>query len=131
MQGVLCFYRKRMEKVSVIWVYILRGENGKYYTGITNDIRRRLAEHRSGQSRSTRYYGEIELKWKHGVEGRKTARTLEVLIKRKGAGQFLKKYGMEKLEWPSKKSGIKTKGSERSSGRSEEKGSEKQKEERE
>lgn len=120
-----------MEKVPIIWVYILRGENGKYYTGITNDIARRLKEHRNGGSRSTRQYGAIELMWTHTVRERKQARELEVLIKHKGAARFIERYGQEQLEWPSKKSGIKTKGSERSSGRSEEKGSEKQKEERE
>jgi len=115
-----------MEKVSVIWVYILRGENGKYYTGITNHIIRRLKEHRSGQSKSTWKYGKIKLMWTHTVTERKQARELEVLIKHKGAAKFLEKYGDVKLEWPSKKSGIKTKGSDRSSGRSEEKGQEKE-----
>jgi len=119
-----------MEKVSVIWVYILRGENGKYYTGITNSLRRRLKEHRDGNSRSTRRYGAIELMWVHAVQDRKMARELEVLIKHKGAKKFLERYGNVKLEWPSKKSGIKTKGSERSSGRGEEKGQEKENRER-
>lgn len=78
---------------TVIWVYILRGENGKYYTGITNDIARRMKEHRGGQSRSTRKYGAIELVWTHNMRDRKTARELEVLIKRKGARKFIEKFG--------------------------------------
>lgn len=83
-----------MDIEAIIWVYILRGENGKYYTGITNDIARRLKEHRGGSSRSTKQYGAIELIWIHTVEGRKQARELEVLIKRKGAARFIEKYGV-------------------------------------
>ena len=79
--------------VTIIWVYILRGENGKYYTGITNDIARRLKEHRNGGSRSTRQYGAIELIWTKTVSERKQARELEVLIKRKGARRFIERFG--------------------------------------
>ena len=31
------------------WVYILRCADGSYYTGHTDDLERRLAEHHSGQ----------------------------------------------------------------------------------
>lgn len=78
---------------TIIWVYIIRGENGKHYTGITNHIIRRLKEHRSGSSRSTRQYGVIELIWTHTVNDRKKARELEVLIKRKGAAKFIESFG--------------------------------------
>jgi len=30
------------------WMYILLCANGRYYTGSTNDIERRLAQHQSG-----------------------------------------------------------------------------------
>jgi len=99
-----------MEKVSTIWVYILKGDNGKYYTGITNHIIRRLKEHRSGSSRSTRKYGKIELMWTHTVSERKQARELEVLIKHKGAAKFIERFGQGQLEWPRGNQGIKTKG---------------------
>jgi len=36
------------------WVYVLELENGKYYVGQTNDLRRRLREHREGRSPFTR-----------------------------------------------------------------------------
>jgi len=32
----------------IYWVYILRCSDGSYYTGITNDIRRRVLEHDQG-----------------------------------------------------------------------------------
>ena len=77
----------------IIWLYIIRGEQGRYYTGITNDIDRRLKEHRSGASKSTVRYGEIELVWTKTFRDRKEARDWEVMIKKKGAKRWLKTYG--------------------------------------
>ncbi len=36
----------KLNTQSFFWIYILELENGKYYTGYTNDIERRFAEHR-------------------------------------------------------------------------------------
>lgn len=37
------------------WLYVLRSaKDGKLYTGVTSDLRRRLREHNSGGTRSTR-----------------------------------------------------------------------------
>ncbi len=78
---------------AIIWLYIIRSEQGKYYTGITNDIERRMREHRSGAGRSTRSYRGIELVWMKTFRERKEAREWEVLVKKKGAGRWLKVYG--------------------------------------
>ncbi len=84
----------------IIWLYIIRGEHGRYYTGITNDIERRLKEHRSGASRSTVRYGVIELVWSKTFRDRKEAREWEVRIKKKGAGRWLKTYvNGDKEKW--------------------------------
>ncbi|TFG33519.1 GIY-YIG nuclease family protein [Candidatus Thorarchaeota archaeon] len=37
------------------FVYIIETEDGTYYTGMTNDLARRLNEHLSGTSRSATY----------------------------------------------------------------------------
>lgn len=37
------------------WVYILTNRSGTLYTGVTNDLSRRLAEHRSGSGFTARY----------------------------------------------------------------------------
>jgi len=79
----------------IIWLYIIRGSNGRYYTGITNDIGRRLKEHRSGASKSTVRYGVIELIWTKVFSDRKEAREWEVRVKNKGAGRWLKTYVQE------------------------------------
>ncbi len=76
-----------------VWVYIIKGENGRHYTGITNDLDRRIREHRGGQSRSTRKYGKIDIVWIQGYESREEARKIEVKIKSQGAGRWLKTYG--------------------------------------
>lgn len=81
-----------MNVEAVIWVYIIRGSRGKYYTGMTNDIARRMSEHKGGQSRSTKSYGDIELVWTKGFKDRKEARSMEVMIKKKGAKGWLKTY---------------------------------------
>ena len=84
----------------IIWLYIIRGSNGMYYTGITNDIGRRLKEHRGGGSRSTRRYGVIELIWTKTFRDRKEARQWEVRVKQKGAKRWLKTYAEQnKKDW--------------------------------
>ncbi|WP_136464963.1 GIY-YIG nuclease family protein [Flagellimonas onchidii] len=42
-------------------VYILKCSDGKFYTGFTNNLQRRLKEHREGKSFSTSYRLPFEL----------------------------------------------------------------------
>jgi predicted GIY-YIG superfamily endonuclease len=39
------------------WAYILRGDSGRHYIGSTNNLERRLKEHRYGQTHSTKRLG--------------------------------------------------------------------------
>jgi putative endonuclease len=44
------------------YTYILRNmKNGQWYTGYTNDLRKRVAEHGSGKSKYTKHRGPYEL----------------------------------------------------------------------
>ena len=89
-----------MNVEAVIWLYVIRSNEGKYYTGITNDIDRRLKEHRGGESKSTKSYRGIELVWTKVFSDRKEARRMEVIVKKKGAGRWLKTYAEKnKSEW--------------------------------
>ena len=89
-----------VETTETVWVYILKGENGRHYTGMTNNPVRRMAEHANGESKSTKWIGTLSLEWMKGYSNRERAREIEVLIKKKGAGQFLKTYGGDKEpEW--------------------------------
>jgi len=87
-----------MNVEAVIWLYVIRSREGKYYTGITNDIERRLKEHRGGESKSTKNYRGIELVWTKVFSERKEAREWEVRIKKKGAGRWLKTYADKNKE---------------------------------
>lgn len=53
------------------WVYILRGSTGRHYIGSTDNIERRLNEHRKGQTHTTARLGELI------VVARKQTSTLE------------------------------------------------------
>jgi predicted GIY-YIG superfamily endonuclease len=64
------------------WVYLLRGSNGRHYLGSTNDLARRLQEHRTGKTYSTRRLGrEIELVGSLECRSLDEARVLERRLK--------------------------------------------------
>ena len=65
------------------FVYIVECKNKAYYTGITNNINRRLSEHNSGNGgRYTRAFGPVKLLWKESHMNRSAASKREVQIKR-------------------------------------------------
>ncbi|MFQ5962521.1 MAG: GIY-YIG nuclease family protein [Candidatus Methylomirabilales bacterium] len=43
------------------YVYILKCADGKHYHGYTNDLKKRLAQHRAGESRATGYRLPVQL----------------------------------------------------------------------
>ena len=72
--------------MSVFYVYILNtiGKNNKkrYYTGYTNDLYRRLEEHKAGKgARFTKGKKKIELKYFETYANRKEAMKRELEIK--------------------------------------------------
>ena len=65
------------------YVYILRCGDGTLYTGITDDIPRRLAAHRSGKgAKYTRGRGPLELVYQEQVPDKSAALRREIEIKR-------------------------------------------------
>ena len=63
-------------------VYILRCADGSLYTGITNDLGRRMSEHEAGQrAKYTRGRGPLELVYSEICEGRGEASKRENEIK--------------------------------------------------
>ena len=74
------------------YTYILLGSDGTYYTGITNDINRRLAQHQAGKSKSTSRKLPVTLIYLKGHQDRRTSRQLEVKIKLRGAKRYLDKF---------------------------------------
>lgn len=64
-------------------VYVLRCADGSLYTGITNDLRRRLAAHRAGTaSRYTRTRGPVRVVHREPAADRGAALRREAAIKR-------------------------------------------------
>jgi len=68
-----------------VWeVYIVRTESGKFYTGITTDLERRLAEH-AGNKRGAKFFRVSECKelvFREQWENRSEATKREGAIKR-------------------------------------------------
>jgi predicted GIY-YIG superfamily endonuclease len=66
------------------WIYILRGSSGRYYIRSTENLERRLNEHRRGSNHTTRRFGEmIELVLSRAVDDAAEARRIELALKRK------------------------------------------------
>jgi predicted GIY-YIG superfamily endonuclease len=65
------------------WVYIVRGAR-RYYIGSTEDLERRIAEHRRGSNHTTRRLGgEVILVAAKQLSSMSEARALETQLKRK------------------------------------------------
>jgi len=81
----------------IYYVYIIRSKStGKYYTGMTNSILRRLQEHNQRQSntRTTKYNTDYELLFCQEVENRNLARNIEKYLK-SGAGREIRNEIMD------------------------------------
>lgn len=65
------------------YVYMLRCGDGTLYTGVTDDVDRRLAAHRSGKgAKYTRGRGPLELVYTEEQPGKSAALRREVQIKK-------------------------------------------------
>ena len=73
-------------------VYILECRDGTFYTGVTNDIARRVRQHNDGQAaRYTRGRGPVILRYQEACDDRSLAQTREAAVKRltRGAKELL------------------------------------------
>ena len=73
----------------MIYLYILKLDYKTYYTGITNNMFRRMRKHRTKKSISTKHATYIELMHIECFKNRKEAHKKEVYIKNKGAKRYL------------------------------------------
>jgi len=74
-------------------VYILQSEkDGKTYVGVTNNLERRLKEHNSGKSRSTKYRTPFRLLFKEAFLDLREAKKREVWWKSSMGRKKLKEY---------------------------------------
>ena len=76
-------------------VYILFSERTqRYYTGQTQNLENRLAEHNSGETSSIKNGIPWKLIWSQVFESRSEAMQLEKKIKSRGASRFLADLGI-------------------------------------
>ena len=70
--------------LAMAWTYILRGASGRLYIGSTENLERRIAEHRRGSNHTTRRFGSsVELVAARKLPSISEARKLEIALKRK------------------------------------------------
>ncbi len=74
----------RMSENKKSWtVYIVKCANGALYTGITNNLAGRIADHNAGRgAKYTAAFGPVELVWKKRKKDRSAASVLEAAIKK-------------------------------------------------
>jgi putative endonuclease len=65
----------------VITLYVLKGENDKRCIGITNDLSRRLREHRSKRLKGSQVLGQFVVLHTEEYAGYKSARKREKFLK--------------------------------------------------
>lgn len=73
------------------YLYILRFENGKLYTGVTNNLERRTIEHKRKRSRWTSHQGEFSIIYKEKFYNLADAKKKEWELKCTPWGGKLKK----------------------------------------
>ncbi|MDO8742975.1 MAG: GIY-YIG nuclease family protein [Candidatus Azambacteria bacterium] len=64
------------------YVYILKDERGKFYVGSTSDMRRRIRQHLTGHTQTTRNMKEPKLVLSQEYESIEVARRIERKIKK-------------------------------------------------
>lgn len=71
-------------KKAALWtVYIVRCANGSLYTGITNNLASRIADHNAGRgAKYTAAFGPVVVVWKKRKKDRSAASVLEAAIKK-------------------------------------------------
>ena len=72
------------------WVYVLALSDGRRYVGQTNNLIRRIAEHRSGRSRFTRKYKVVRLLYWEACDSRSEALRREKFLKSGQGREWLK-----------------------------------------
>ncbi|PIQ86733.1 MAG: hypothetical protein COV74_03605 [Candidatus Omnitrophica bacterium CG11_big_fil_rev_8_21_14_0_20_45_26] len=63
------------------FLYILKCDDGSLYTGITQDLKRRFAEHQAGIPHYTSYQNPVEIIYTEAFQTKSLARKRELQIK--------------------------------------------------
>jgi len=71
-------------------VYVLKDRSGKLYKGLTNNLERRLKEHKSGKTRTTSKMEDLGVAYKEIYQNFDDARKRELYFKTSAGRRFLK-----------------------------------------
>ena len=71
-------------------VYVLKDDKGKFYKGMTNNIQRRLSEHKSGHTITTSRMTNLKLAYSEEFDSFEKARKRELYFKSAAGRKFLK-----------------------------------------
>jgi len=82
-------HRAGLDRQIPCFVYILLLSNGRFYTGMTTNLQRRMKEHAQGKSKSTCKHLPVKLIYSVKMPNPREARWLEKKIKNRGAGKYL------------------------------------------
>lgn len=72
------------------YVYVLLNSDGQWYTGCTNDLQKRLAEHNNGKSTFTKHRGPFKLIYYEACIDSKDAYSREKYLKSGLGKRYLK-----------------------------------------
>ena len=76
---------------SVWYVYVLKSlKDGKWYTGSTSDLRKRLMQHQKGLTSSTKHRRPLELVYYEMSKYKEDARSRELYLKSGMGKRYLK-----------------------------------------
>ena len=82
---------QKKESMGGFTVYVLADSSGKLYKGLTNNLKRRLSEHRRGKTKTTRQMGDIAVVYTEFHYSFETARKRELYLKSAAGRRYLKK----------------------------------------
>lgn len=71
-------------------VYVLKDEKGRLYKGMTNNLKRRLAEHKSGHTKTTSRMIGVAIVYTENHDTFDKARKRELYLKSAAGRRFLK-----------------------------------------
>ena len=72
------------------FVYVLKDDKEKLYKGMTNNLSRRLSEHKSGHTVTTSRMNNLEVVYSEEFDNFKDARKRELYFKSAAGRRFLK-----------------------------------------
>ena len=72
------------------FTYIIKGKDGRFYKGLTNNLEKRLYQHTLGQSNTTRHFKDMRLVHVEVCNSRQEARKLENFFKSGFGREILK-----------------------------------------